>query len=100
MKAYVVLNYTIHDVEAYYQNYVSAVVPQLMAVNAKVLVGGHDHTTIEGEPAAATVVLEFPSRDVFDTWYNSDEYKAIIDHRLNVTEGWMVLADEFQLPQA
>lgn len=42
-----------------------------------------------------TVVLEFPSREVFRTWYDSPEYQAILPLRLESAPGTLLLAEGF-----
>ena len=32
--------------------------------------------TVEGEPAAGLVVLEFPDKDTAQAWYYSEDYQA------------------------
>ncbi len=36
---------------------------------------------LEGEPVEGVVILEFPTFEAAKTWYDSEEYRAIIDHR-------------------
>jgi uncharacterized protein (DUF1330 family) len=54
--------------------------------------------TLEGEPPPMTVVLELPSKEAAHAWYDSEEYQAGIHHRIDNTEGHMVLVDEFSMP--
>jgi uncharacterized protein (DUF1330 family) len=68
------------------------------AEGSKILVAGPDSTAIEGNPDPITVVLEFPTRDALQGWYDSPEYQAIIHHRTDNSEGSMVFADEFVMP--
>ena len=44
------------------------------------------------------MVLEFPSREALEGWYNSSEYQEILNLRLDNTEGGLVFADEFVVP--
>ena len=41
------------------------------------------------------VILKFKSREEAKKWYDSPEYQAIIDLRLNSVDGRAVLCDEF-----
>ncbi len=97
MSGYIVVNYRITDPDAY-RAYTSAVVPTIQAHGGEILVAGPGSEVVEGSPEPVTVVVRFPSRQAARDWYDSPEYQAIIHHRLNNTEGSMVLAEEFQLP--
>jgi uncharacterized protein (DUF1330 family) len=44
------------------------------------------------------VVLEFPSQEAVDGWYNSPEYQDIIELRTGSTEGWAMVVDGFEMP--
>jgi uncharacterized protein (DUF1330 family) len=37
---------------------------------------------LEGDPAEATVILEFPSVTAARAWYDSDTYQQVPQHRL------------------
>ena len=97
MTAYIVATYTITDPEGY-EAYTPGVIPTLMAHNVEVLVADHDSDVMEGEPGSSTIVLKFESREHASAWYNSDEYQAVIGHRVNNTEGSMVIVDHFEMP--
>jgi len=45
-----------------------------------------------------TVILKFPSREDAMGWYNSPEYQAIRSERLEATEGFAVICEEFVFP--
>ncbi len=95
MSAYFVANYTVNDADEY-RKYLQLVGPTLSPFNAKILVAGGDHTIKEGTPAPITIVLEFPNREALDGWYNSEEYKKVINIRLDNTDGWAIFADSWQ----
>ena len=60
----------------------------------KLLALDTESETLEGTPAGSrTVILEFETKDDFQTWYKSPEYQAIIDMRLSSTEGFGVLVN-------
>ena len=65
----------------------------------KILVAGPGSTPVEGNPGAITVVLEFPTREALEGWYNSPEYQEIIHLRTDNSEGGLIFADEFQPPE-
>lgn len=98
MPAYFIANYTVTNAEMY-REYQDKAMPSIIASGAKVLVVGHSDAISEGEPQAQTIVLEFESLEVAKNWYNSPEYQAIIDLRLNASEGGFgVLAEQFVMP--
>jgi len=43
------------------------------------------------------VVVEFPSREIAEAWYNSEAYQAILQHRLNNSTGALALVDGYDL---
>ena len=64
--------------------YRKLVMATLTPFGAKFLVRGAPVTVVEGEwPFERTVVLEFPSRDAVEGWYNSKAYQDILPLRLN-----------------
>ena len=97
MASYLVANYNVTNEEGYNQ-YLAVVGPTIMSHGGKILVAGPNSTPIEGNPGAITVVLEFPTREALEGWYNSPEYQEIIDLRTDNSEGGLIFADEFQLP--
>ena len=58
---------------------------QQLAHQGKILVAGPNSTPVEGDPGGVTVVLEFPSREALEGWYNSSEYQEILNLRLDNT---------------
>lgn len=97
MASYLIANYEVNDVEGY-QSYLAAVGPTIAAHHGKILVAGAGSTVKEGSPGPVTVVLQFPSREALDGWYNSSEYQKIIHLRTDNTAGFVVFADEFVIP--
>ena len=59
---------------------------------------GPNSTAIEGSPRQVTVVLEFPTREALQGWYDSTEYQDILHLRTDNSEGTVVFADEFVMP--
>ena len=92
MPAYIVVNATITD-QALLDEYVAAAGPTIRNHPVKALVATNDATVLEGEAGERVVVLEFPSREAALAWYQSPEYQAVIDKRLNSTKGFLTLVD-------
>jgi len=97
MSAYLIANYKITNPEEY-KPYVPAVMPTLEAHGVEVLVADYNSEVLEGTPSNVSVILRFPSKEAARAWYNSPEYQAIIHHRTDNTEGFVVFADQFSFP--
>jgi len=97
MSYYFVVNYDITDQEKYEQ-YVQAVVPTLAQSGGKILVVDHEPNYLEGSSRHTLVVLEFESEAAAMKWYNSPEYQAIVNLRLEASEGWFRGAPQFVMP--
>ena len=97
MASYLIANYNVLDQDGYNQ-YLSTVEATISAHDGKILVAGPGSTPIEGDPGEITVVLEFPTRQALEGWYDSSEYQEVIHLRTDNTEGSLVFADEFSAP--
>jgi uncharacterized protein (DUF1330 family) len=95
-KAYIVGQVTVHNAEGY--TLYSQHVPGTIAKHGgKYLVRGGHSTQMEGaEQGNRKVVIEFPSREAADAWYNSPEYQAILPHRKANSEGHIAIVDGFE----
>ena len=69
MAGYFIGNYNIIN-PALYNEYVSKAMPLTMKHGGKALVAGPGTQTLEGNPGAITVILEFASLDAALGWYN------------------------------
>ena len=92
MPAYIVVNATVTD-QALLDEYVAAAGSTLGGHPVKALVATNSATVLEGDAGERVVVLEFPTRDAALAWYQSPEYQAVIDKRLNSTKGFLTLVD-------
>lgn len=97
MAAYIVANYKVTNPEGY-EKYVPAIMPSLAAHNVEILAADAESQVLEGEPGHMTVVLKFADKAAAKAWYDSPEYQSGVHHRQDNTEGVMVIADEFQMP--
>ncbi|MHB9837551.1 DUF1330 domain-containing protein [Paraburkholderia terrae] len=59
----------------------------------KVLAAYGTQQVLEGDPAEATVVLEFPSVTAARAWYDSDAYQQVAQHRLKGSRHRVVLIE-------
>ena len=88
MPAYLIVNITVHEPEAY-EDYKSGVTPLVAKHGGEYLVRGGDHEVIEGEWSPTRLVLfSFPSRDASSAFFNDPDYLPLKDlrHRAATTE--------------
>lgn len=97
MAAYLIANYRVTNPDGYTE-YLAAVVPTILAHAGNILVAGPDSVAVEGNPDPVTVVVEFPSREALQGWYDSPEYQEIIHLRTDNSKGLVVFADQFIAP--
>jgi uncharacterized protein (DUF1330 family) len=95
-KTYLVGQITVIHPEGY--AVYSAQVPQTIAAfGGKYLVRGGHATQLEGQAQGErNVVIEFPSREIAEAWYNSDAYQTIIGHRTSNSTGALALVDGYE----
>ncbi len=93
MKAYCIVYMSAGESEALDQ-YRQQVSPTITAYGGKFIVRGGRFTTLEGEmPFERVVILEFPSRERAEAWYQSPEYQRILPLRLNSLQSQFVMVD-------
>jgi uncharacterized protein (DUF1330 family) len=77
MPAYVIFDVEIRD-PARYQEFMVGVKPALEAAGARYLARGGAHKVYEGDWAPRRIVLlEFPSVEVWETFYNGPTYQGL-----------------------
>ena len=93
MKVLSIVYEIVHDEEKFAE-YRAAVMPSLQAHGGRFLARGGHFDVIEGDmPYQRVVVIEFPSREAFDGWYNSPEYQAVIPIRMGAADSLFVTVD-------
>lgn len=93
MKAYLIAAETVND-DIMFEKYRKAIVPTLEPFGGKFIARGGKLTVLEGEWVhPRTVIIEFPSRESAEGWYNSEAYQSIISLRLKSTIGNLVIVD-------
>ena len=76
--------------------YTSKVVPTIQSGGGRILGFDESPEVVEGKADyPRTVILEFPSREAFSAWYNSDGYQAILPLRLDSTPGTLIVVNAF-----
>jgi uncharacterized protein (DUF1330 family) len=101
MAAYFILAQTVTDQSAYSEQYIPGVMPLLQKYGAEVLVASFETEPLEGEPAAGSVVLRFPSAQQIRDFVNDPDYRPLKELRFRITTNAnAVLAPEFEWPAA
>ena len=84
MPVYVVNAYDIHDVETF-KEYPPQVANLLVKFGAKVLAMETNPKALEGVPKTMNAIVEFPSEEAVNNFYNDPAYQSIIHLRHNST---------------
>jgi len=78
---YFIAQIEIHNWDEY-QKYLAGTDGPLAQFGAEVLVVDDDPIILEGEwPCTRTVVIRFPDAEAAQGWYNSPEYREIVQYR-------------------
>jgi uncharacterized protein (DUF1330 family) len=91
--AYYVVEVNVHDLDKYKNDYASHVAATLAPYGGRYLAAGGRTESIEGAPPASRVsILEFPSVDKAEAWYNSPDYDKIkpVRHAVATTRSFIV----------
>ena len=98
MAAYLIFTHKVTDAAKLNNDYLPKAVETLGPYAPEILVVDQNIEVIEGEPGdTRTVVLKFRDRDEAKRWYNSPEYQAIVNLRMDSIENAKaVLCDEFE----
>lgn len=69
-----------------YRSYEKAFFPVLKNYDAQFLTFDDNVTVLEGEREdGRTIIIQFASEDECLSWWNSEEYRAIVQHRFDGT---------------
>jgi uncharacterized protein (DUF1330 family) len=91
MAIYVLASITVNDRDSYeeYKQKVPSIIAQY---GGRYLVRGAKGEIIEGNwEDKRSILLEFPNRNTFETWYNSEEYKELKELRQSIANSNIVL---------
>ena len=95
---FVVLDISVTD-QAAYARYVEAAPETIGRHGGRYLVRGGAVETISRDWAPERfVVVEFPSRDQYEAWYNSPEYQAILPIRTSATNSRVIVVEGYVSP--
>jgi len=84
MPVYVVNAYDIHDFDTF-KDYPPQVRPLLTKYGAKVLAMETNPKALEGRPRTMNAIIEFPSEEAVNGFYNDPEYQSFIHLRHDST---------------
>ena len=91
MAGYVIAQIDLKSKEGY-KEYADKVPATVKSFGGEYLVRAGEFKSLEGEwNFSRNVVIKFPSYEKALEWYNSDEYKQIIDLRLKNTDGNLII---------
>ena len=94
-KGYIIGQITITDPEKY-RKYASSTQEIVQKFGGKYLVRGGDQDVKEGNPSGnRDVVVEFESLEKAKKFYNSEEYRKIIDIRKENSDGYIILVEGY-----
>ena len=83
MSVYFMAQIRIVDEDAY-QNYLEHCDEVFARYNGRYLAVDGEPEKLEGAwDYTRSVLIEFPDKEEFDRWYHSDDYQAILKHRLS-----------------
>lgn len=93
MSAYLIARINVTDMEQY-KEYMKLSPGAIANHGGKFIARGGGLVTLEGEEETHRVVIvEFPSSEAAQTFYNSDEYQAAIKKREGAAEGQFIVVD-------
>ena len=90
MAAYMIVQLTVNDAEKY-SEYRKQVLPTIAQFGGHVRAADDQPAIIEGEwPASATILIEWPSVERAQEWYDSDVYAAPKALRLSASSANLI----------
>ena len=91
MSAYLVAQIQVENPEVY-QQYADGFRPTIQPYDGEVLAADNKGEVLEGKWVfPRTVILKFPSIDQAKAWYNSPEYKELVELRHQASKGNVIL---------
>lgn len=93
MTVYALAQISVHD-RARYDRYATAFLPVLAKYRGRLLAADEAPRVVEGSwPYDKVVLMAFDSRESFQAWADSPEYREISRDRIAATEGVVLLLD-------
>ena len=95
MTVYIIARMTIHDRDEY-NKYDAGFMEVFNQYDGTLLSVDEDPKVLEGTfSPTRSILISFPSEEAAMAWMKSDGYQAIVGHRLNASEGEVILAKGF-----
>ena len=91
MAAYIIYNQLeVTDAEAWAE-YGSKIKAQMADFGGRILASEPTANDLEGEwGGTRNVIAEFPDMEMLERWYNSDDYKPLLEMRLGASSGNLI----------
>jgi uncharacterized protein (DUF1330 family) len=97
MAAFFIAQYQVNDADLY-ATYSAGAGPTLAQYGGELVAFDVAAETIEGAPPGPqTVIIKFESQEAAKTWYQSEEYQAVVGKRLAATAGFSVISEAMNL---
>ncbi len=98
MFAYAIVDVEIYDIEKFLQ-YQKEIAPLLRAAGAKYLARGGQCRVYEGDYTPdSLILLQFPSQEVMDSFFESDEYLALGAQREACSSSRVIAVEGLEAP--
>ena len=95
-KAFVVVQIVVKDQDGYYRYGTAGHQEIFDKFSAKVVGVDDDVEVVEGDwPFTRTVIIEFPSKKLARSWYESDDYQAVVGLRHNSATSNLVIVSGY-----
>ena len=95
MAAYMIANLDVRDAKAF-EEYRKRVEPIVARFGGRYIVRGGTMRVLEGDlPLKRVVLLEFPSVEAAQRFYDSPEYRPVMQIRLDSTKSDVVIVDGY-----
>ena len=95
MAAYMIANLDVRDAKAF-EEYRKRVEPIIARFGGRYIVRGGTMRVLEGDlPLKRVVLLEFPSVEAAQRFYDSPEYRPVMQIRLDSTKSDVVIVDGY-----
>lgn len=93
MAAYIVgIRDKLHDEDAY-ERYKEAAIPTLEGTGSNFLAAYGKFRVLEGRDTEGAFVLEFPTYEAAEAWFDSPEYREAMEHRAGAADYRLVLVE-------
>jgi uncharacterized protein (DUF1330 family) len=97
-KGYAVFTLDVHD-QARLFEYIEAATPSILEAGGNVIVAGAPERVLEGKwHGNRTAILEFPTVEAAQRWYDCAEYQAAISMRHDAAQSNSMIVAGFELP--